>query len=195
MLLGQSVARREGRSKVTGEAQDLDDSSSLPGMLHGATVRSSAPRGFIKSIEVKTIIPWSEFVVVTARDIPGANRIALILDDQPCLASDRVNHPEEPVLLLAHPDRQMLDRARRHVTIDIEPEPAVFTIEEAIEQRAVVWGTDNIFKKYVVARGDIDAAFATAEIVIEGEYLTGHQEQLYIEKNGVIAVPPVPKTR
>ena len=186
MLLGQSVARREGRSKVTGAAQYVDDLS-LPGMLHGATVRSSAPRGFIKGITFDPIIPWSEFVVVTARDIPGANRIALILDDQPCLAGDRVNHPEEPVLLLAHPDRQMLERARRHVTIDIEPEPAVFTIDEALEQRAVVWGTDNIFKKYVVARGDIDAAFAAAEVVVEGEYQTGAQEQLYIEPNGMVA--------
>ena len=52
MLLGQSVPRREGPAKVTGRAQYVDDLT-LPGMLIGATVRSSAPRGFIKRIELR----------------------------------------------------------------------------------------------------------------------------------------------
>ena len=186
MLLGQSVPRREGPAKVTGRAQYVDDLS-LPGMLHGTTVRSSVPRGFIKRIEFERGIPWSDFVVVTAADIPGVNRIALILDDQPCLATDRVNHPEEPVVLLAHADRHALEEARRHVRIDIAPEPAVFTIDEALAGRAIVWGRDNVFKNYLVARGDVDAAMAAADVVVEGEYETGAQEQLYIEPNGMIA--------
>ena len=156
-------------------------------MLFGTTVRSSAPRGFIKRIEFEPGIPWSDFVVVTAADIPGVNRIALILDDQPCLAADRVNHPEEPVVLLAHADRHALEEARRHVRIDIEPEPAVFTMDDALAGRAIVWGRDNVFKNYLVARGDVDAAMAAAEVVVEGEYETGAQEQLYIEPNGMIA--------
>ena len=96
------------------------------------TVRSAAPRGLIKRIEFDPGIPWADFVVVTAADIPGANRVALILDDQPCLADERVNHPEEPVVLLAHADRHSLEEARRHVRIDIDPEPAVFTIDDAL---------------------------------------------------------------
>ena len=186
MLLGQSVPRREGPAKVTGRAQYVDDLT-MPGMLFGTTVRSSVPRGFIKRIEFEPGIPWSDFVVVTAADIPGANRIALILDDQPCLAADRVNHPEEPVVLLAHADRHALEEARRHVRMDIEPEPAVFTIDDALAGRSIVWGRDNVFKNYLVARGDVDRAMAAAEVVVEGEYETGAQEQLYIEPNGMIA--------
>jgi CO/xanthine dehydrogenase Mo-binding subunit len=186
MLLGQSVPRREGPAKVTGRAQYVDDLT-LPGMLFGTTVRSSTPRGFIKHIEFERGVPWSDFVVVTAVDIPGVNRIALILDDQPCLAADRVNHPEEPVVLLAHADRHALEEARRHVRIDIEPEPAVFTMDDALDGRAIVWGSDNVFKNYLVTRGDVDAAIAAAEVVVEGEYETGAQEQLYIEPNGMIA--------
>ena len=186
MLLGQSVPRREGRAKVTGRAQYVDDFV-LPGMLFGATVRSAEPRGFIKRIEFGPDISWSDFVVVTAADIPGVNRIALIVDDQPCLAADRVNHPEEPVVLLAHADRHVLEEARRHVRIDLEPEPAVFTMDEALDGRAIVWGRDNIFKHYEVTRGDVDAAFASADLVVEGEYETGAQEQLYIEPNGMVA--------
>src|SRR5512139_1741358 len=99
MLLGQSIPRREGRAKVTGQAQYVDDLV-LPGMLFGATVRSPHPRGCIRRIEFERGIPWADVVVVTAADIPGVNRVALIVEDQPCLAADRVNHPEEPVVLL-----------------------------------------------------------------------------------------------
>jgi CO/xanthine dehydrogenase Mo-binding subunit len=185
-FIGRSVPRREGRAKVTGQAKYVDDFV-LPGMLFGITVRSPAPRGLIKHIEFGSDISWTEFTVVTAADVPGVNRIALIADDQPCLASDRVNHPEEPVVLLAHADRERVEEARRHVHIDIHPEPAVFTIDEALERSAVVWGQDNIFKSYTVARGDVDDACSRADVIVEGEYETGAQEQLYIEPNGIVA--------
>ncbi len=185
-FIGRSVPRREGRAKVTGHAKYVDDFV-LPGMLFGVTVRSPAPRGLIKRIDFESDISWTDFTVVTAADVPGVNRIALITDDQPCLAADRVNHPEEPVVLLAHPDRERLEEARRHVVIDIDPEPAVFTIDDALDCRAVVWGQDNIFKAYTVARGNVDEALSRADIVVEGEYETGAQEQLYIEPNGMVA--------
>jgi CO/xanthine dehydrogenase Mo-binding subunit len=73
------------------------------------------------------------------------------------------------------------------VVIDIDPEPAVFTIDDALDGRAVVWGQDNIFKSYTVARGNVDEALSRADIVVEGEYETGAQEQLYIEPNGMVA--------
>jgi len=184
--IGRSVPRREGQSKVTGRARYVDDLT-LPGMLHGVTVRSPAARGFITRIEFGDDVDWSEFTVVTASDVPGRNRVALILDDQPYLAHERVNHREEPVLLLAHADRQRLEEARRHVRIDIEPEPPVFTIDEALERSAVIWGSDNIFKTYALTRGDVDGALAAAPIVVEGAYETGAQEQLYIEPNGMVA--------
>jgi CO/xanthine dehydrogenase Mo-binding subunit len=184
--VGQSVPRREGRAKVTGLARYVDDIV-LPGMLYGVTVRSSSPRGAICRIAYGAAIDWSQFTIVTAADVPGQNRVALILDDQPYLAQDRVNHPEEPVVLLAHADRQLLEEGRRNVLIELVPETPVFTIDEALEPKAVVWGDDNLFKTYVVARGDVDGAMAAAPIVVEGEYDTGAQEQLYIEPNGMIA--------
>ena len=184
--IGLSIPRREGRSKVTGRAQYVDDLT-LPGMLFGATVRSAAPRGLIKRIDFDPDVPWSDFVVVTAADVPGVNRVALIVDDQPCLAADRVNHPEEPVVLLAHADRHLVEEARRRVHIVVDPEPAVFSMDESLAGHTIVWGRDNIFKNYVVTRGDVDAAIATADVLVEGEYETGAQEQLYIEPNGMVA--------
>src|SRR5262245_2367111 len=185
-LVGQAVPRKEGRAKVTGRAQYVDDVA-LPGMLYGVTVRSPIPRGRITGIHFADGIPWDEFTIVTARDVPAPNRVVLILDDQPCLADGVVNHAEEPVVLLAHPDRLLVEKARRAVTIAVDPLPAVLSIDEALDGGTIVWGTDNIFKKFLVARGDVDAAWRDAHLVIEREYATGAQEQLYIEPQGIIA--------
>ncbi|HSL22369.1 MAG TPA: xanthine dehydrogenase family protein molybdopterin-binding subunit, partial [Vicinamibacterales bacterium] len=186
-LIGRSVPRKEARAKVTGQARYVDDMR-LPGMLHGVTVRSPAPRGRIRGIRFDPDIPWHDFVVVTARDVPGLNSVALIEDDQPFLAGEVVNHREEPVVLLAHADRWLLEEARRAVSIDIEPLPPVFALEESLGGQTIVWGRDNVFKRYEVERGEVDAAFGSAAVVVEGEYETGAQEQLYIEPNGMVAV-------
>ncbi|MGE5815233.1 MAG: xanthine dehydrogenase family protein molybdopterin-binding subunit [Acidobacteriota bacterium] len=186
-LLGRAVPRKEGPAKVTGASRYVDDLR-LPGMLHGATVRSSAARGRIRDIVFGPSIPWDEFVIVKAADVPGRNRVALITEDQPFLADEVVNHPEEPVLLIAHADKYLVAEARREIRIEVEPLPPVFSIEESLSGKTVIWGDDNIFKQYEVKAGEPDAAFNDAAFVIEGEYETGAQEQLYIEPNGMVAV-------
>ncbi len=185
-IVGASVPRMEGRAKVTGEARYVDDMV-LPDMLHGATVRSRIPRGKIKAITFGPGIDWNEFVIVTPADILGKNCIALIEDDQPCLADGLVNHPEEPILLLAHPDCHLLPRAVESVTIEYDPLPAIFSMEESETSQQIVWGADNIFKTYLIEKGDVDAVWQNADHIIEAEYTTGAQEQLYIENNGMIA--------
>ena len=109
-IVGTSVLRKEGRDKVTGRSQYVDDMT-LPDMLFGATVRSTIPRGKIRKINFGPGIAWDEFVIVSEKDIPGKNCIALIGEDQPCLAAGTINHPEEAVLLLAHSDRHLLPKA------------------------------------------------------------------------------------
>jgi CO/xanthine dehydrogenase Mo-binding subunit len=185
-IVGTPVPRKEGREKLTGQAKYIDDLC-LPGMLYGATVRSSIPRGRITKINFGESVSWEEFTIVSATDIPGANCIALIVDDQPCLANGMVNHPEEPILLLAHPDRHVLPKAVNAVSVEYEPLPALFTIEESERPAEIIWGKDNTFKRYLVEKGDVDSVWAKADYIVEGEYTTGAQEQLYIENNGVIA--------
>src|SRR6266478_8742904 len=196
-LVGKSIPRKEGRRKVTGQALYVDDLK-FDGMLHGVTVRSSIARGRIKSISFDQPpataggsdrnIPWNEFTIVTAKDIPGENYVALILNDQPYLADEVVNHPEEPVVLLAHRDKYLLEEARRHVRIEYEEMPAVFSLQESLAQKEIIWGDDNVFKKFLVDKGNVDDVWSQAVSIVEGEYETGAQEQLYIENNGAIAV-------
>ncbi len=185
-IVGRSVPRKEGRDKVTGRAQYVDDIT-MPGMLYGATVRSSIPRGKIKKISFSPEIPWDQFVIVSAKDIPGKNCVALISDDQPCLAEGMINHPEEPILLLSHADRHLLPKAVAAITIEYDPLPALFTIEESERQDHVIWGSDNVFKRYLIEKGEVDSIWQKAAYIVEGEYTTGAQEQLYIENNGMIA--------
>jgi CO/xanthine dehydrogenase Mo-binding subunit len=185
-LVGTAVPRKDAHAKVTGQARYVDDIT-VPGMIYGGTVRSPVARGRVRGIHFEGDIPWGEFTVVTAADIPGKNCVTLILEDQPCLAADVVNHPEEPVVLLAHPDKYLLEEARRNVRIDIEPLPPVFTIEESLAKKEVIWGEDNIFKSFHVEKGNVDAVWAGAHRIVEGEYFTGAQEQLYIEPQGMVA--------
>jgi len=185
-IVGTSVPRLEGREKITGRACYVDDMV-LPGMLYGATVRSRIPRGKIKKITFGPGINWEEFVIVSVRDIPGKNCITLIEDDQPCLADGMVNHPEEPILLLAHSDRHLLPKAVEAVAVECDPLPAVFTMEESEALRQMIWGSDNTFKTHLIEKGDVDAVWAKADYIVEAEYTTGAQEQLYIENNGMIA--------
>lgn len=187
-VIGRPVHRKEAREKVTGRARYVDDLT-FPEMLHGATVRSPVPRGRLRGVHFEGEIPWDEFTIVTARDIPGKNYITLILEDQPCLVSDLINHAEEAVVLLAHPDRYLLEEARRAVRLDIEALPTVLTLEDSLAQKEIIWGRDNILKSIRVDKGDPGAAFARDDVlVVEGEYHTGAQEQLYIEPNGMIAI-------
>src|SRR5260221_11327987 len=160
-LVGKPIPRKEGRKKVTGQALYVDDLA-FPHMLHGVTVRSSIARGRIKSISFDQPpasstplgmpsrgprpaggsdlnIPWNEFTIVTAKDIPGENYVALILNDQPYLADERTNHPEKAVVLLAHHHRYRIEEARRQVHIEYEELPGIFNLEDSLAQKEIIW--------------------------------------------------------
>ena len=118
----QSVEQREIDALISRPHREISESREL------ATLKGSG-----RMAEVLERLLWSRMrepeedlvlrvgrgrVVVTAADIPGKNLVRLIVDDQPYLAADVVNHPEEPVVLIAHPDRARADEARRRVTIE-----------------------------------------------------------------------------
>src|SRR5258706_12487452 len=107
-------------------------------MIHGVNVRSLAARGKILGIRFGDGIPWKEFTIVTAKNIPGKNCIALLIEDQPCLADEFVNHPEEAVFLLAHPDKNLLEEAPRAVHVGYEPLPVVVTIDDFLSRDQII---------------------------------------------------------
>ena len=172
--VGNSVSRKDGIGKATGGAMYADDLV-FPGMLHGRTIRSTIARGRVRSIRLD--FDPAGFTVVDYRDVPGRNIVDLIEQDQPFLVERDVRHMAEPILLLAHEDPERLNAARVEIEYD-EDEP-LFDPEES---RAIL-------KALEIVKGDVERALAGADVVVEGTYRTGHQEHVYIEPNGVIAVP------
>ncbi|HEY9229300.1 MAG TPA: xanthine dehydrogenase family protein molybdopterin-binding subunit [Gemmatimonadaceae bacterium] len=173
-VVGQNVPRKDGIGKATGRALYADDLV-FPGMLHGRTIRSTIPRGRIRSIRFD--FDQAGFTIVDYRDIPGRNVVDLIEQDQPFLAEREVRHMAEPIVLLAHENPEKLNAAR--VVIEYDQQEPLFDPERS----------DGILKRIDIVKGDVESALAGADAIIEGTYRTGHQEHVYIEPNGVIAVP------
>lgn len=188
MTVGKNVLRREGLGKLTGDARYIDDIV-LDRMLYGKTIRSRIARGRIESIAFDSAFDWSTVIVADFRDIPGANYVALIENDQPLLAETEIRHYDEPILLIAAENKDILNDAARHVIISYEELAPVLTIEDSLSTAEKLYGPDNVFKRFLIGRGDVDEGFQRADRIIEGEYRLPHQEQLYIEPQGMIAIP------
>ncbi len=153
----------------------------FPGAWYGTTIRSTEPRARLLAIELDPAFDWSKVAVVTAADIPGDNVVASIAADQPILVpvGGEIRHQAEPVALLAAADRETLRQARSRVRLRTEALLPVFDpLASTLE-----------FAHYDLAKGDVEAGLAGADLIVEGTYRVGHQEQLYIENNAMIAVP------
>src|SRR5471032_1630658 len=166
--VGRNVLRKEGASKASGAAKYIDDLS-FPGMLHARTIRSTIPAGEISAIRLN--FDTAGFTIVDVRDIPGRNIVALIEDDQPCLAERAIRHVAEPILLLAHADRETLLAA--DVQIDYRETTPVYDPA----------ASPTVFKTIAIEKGRVEDGFALADVIVEGAYRMGHQEQLYIEQS------------
>jgi CO/xanthine dehydrogenase Mo-binding subunit len=187
--IGTSPPRTDGPAKVTGAALYVDDIDA-PDALHGRTVRSACAHGVLRAIRLDPAFDWSDVVVVTAQDIPGKNVVALIVDDQPCLVAvgQRIRHWDEAVALVAAPTKAKAAAALKAITLDVEPLPTVLTTDEALAGKVLLGdGDTNVFKEILIEQGDVEAALAKADVVIEGTYVTGAQEQMYIEPQGMLA--------
>jgi len=190
--VGEPVARIDGIAKVTGRARDVDDLV-VDGALHGATLRSQVAHGRLRSIARDPGFDWTGITVVTAADLPEGvvNAVALIENDQPALVpiGGTIRHRDEAIALVAAADRATAHRALAHLRVEVDELPAALSIEESLAAQVLLRGDDNVFTRYHIRKGDgdIEAALAACDLVIEGTYRTGAQEQMYIEPQGMIA--------
>ena len=178
--VGRPVPRPDGPAKVTGQALYTADLS-VPGAWWGGAVRSPVAHGRVLGIDRDPAFDWTRVVVVLPRDLPGANVVALIADDQPLLAEHATQHVGEPLALVAAPDPALLAAALRALTPRVAPLPAVLDAEASTQ----------VLKELRIEKGDVDAVFATpGVVVVEGTWRTDSQEQMYIEPQGCVAWPP-----
>lgn len=176
--IGQSPPRRDGVAKASGASRYADDLA-VPGLWHGATVRSPHPHARIRSIRFDPAKAPAGAVCVTASDLTGPNGVQLLDDSWPVLADGVVRHVGEAVALVAAPTRPAARRALAAVAVECEELDAVTTLEDAE-------GSEPLCELEIVD-GDVDAALAAADTVVEGTWRTGHQEHIYIECQGMTA--------
>jgi len=190
-IVGTSPLREDARVKIDGAAKYVDDLS-FPGMAYAMLVRSPFPHAKISEIDASHALELPEVVaVITAKDIPGKNKIPIVFDDQPCLAEDEARYIGEPVAIVVANDRRTAQIAATLVSVKYSELPAItdplLSLAEGAEKVNPVLG--NILSRHKVNKGDVDSAMSIADVVVEGEYKTGYQEHAYIETQGVIAVP------
>lgn len=195
-LIGAGLPRPDAVDKVRGDAKYVDDLA-FPGMLHGWVVRSPYPHAGILSLDVESVLANPDVsCVITSADVPGANVVHVIYDDQPALAQDIVRYVGEPVALVAAVTRKAAKAAAEAMVVAYEKLPVVSDPVEALQPESPVIVSleeaaegGNLFNKMVLHKGDVDTGFADADVIVESEYETGYQEHAYIETQGAIAVP------
>ena len=186
--VGQSVPRVDGDEKVRGLTQYADDVP-VPGAWYGCVVRSPVSCGRLKKLNFDPAFDWNSVCVVTPADIPGENVVDMMGRDMPFIAHDWIQYKGEPIALVAAPNKSLAYAAAEKITAEIDEQPALLTLREVVDKYKAGRAGLHPLAAQTIVKGDADQALAGAWKVIEGEYWAGHQEQLYIEPQGMIAIP------
>jgi len=177
--------------KCSGTTRYVGDLS-FDNMLEAVTVRSRIRRGKIKNISLPDM-PDGYFCV-DASDIPHQNQVTYFQDPCPYFAESEVKYIAQPIMLIVGPDLREVRRLAQEVQIDYEEIPAIHTLDEALEgTKPPLHNDDNVYFKEDFSYGDIDGAFAESDEIFETQTRTGYQEHLYLETQGVVAVPETGK--
>ena len=198
--VGARVPRVDSVEKVTGSAQYAVDVT-LSGMLYGAVLRSPHPSARIVSIDTAAAraLPGVE-AVVTGKDFPYLYGSAI--QDQPYLAIDRVRYAGEAVVAVAATTEAAAQEAVRLIAVEYEVTPAVLDMRDALADDAPLVHPDmdqykrgghtivphtNINTYYTHSRGDVEAGFAAADIIVEGEYSAHALSHAALEVHAAVA--------
>ena len=186
--VGQGIPRRDGDEKVRGLARYVDDLN-IPDCWYGVAVRSPVAHGRLKTLRYDPAFDFDQVCVVTPEDIPGKNIVDMMGQDMPFLAHDLIRYRGEPLALVAAPTRQLAEQAAAHIQPDIDPLEPLYTLDEVIALHKTDRSKLDELSAQTIIKGSVDEGLAAADKVIEGEYWAGHQEQLYIEPQGMVAIP------
>lgn len=193
-IVGQSLPRIDAYDKVTGQARYPDDFS-MPGMLHGKVVWSEHPHARVRRIDTSKAEAYPGVVrVITYQDVP-VNEYGINITDQPVLVAegDKVRWVGDRMAIVVAETERAAEEARRLVQVDYEPLPVVTDPREAMRSPEPVEGKPgaplvhdergdtNVLRHIQIRKGDVEAGFARADVVVEGYYVTPHVEHAYLQ--------------
>jgi xanthine dehydrogenase large subunit len=187
--LHQPAIHESGYRHVSGRARYVDDLPLPPGTGHCYVVTSPHAHARIvaRDVAAAQAMPGVR-AVLSAADVPGSLHIGAIVHDEELLARDEVVYVGQPVALVVADDLAAARAAAAWVRVDYEPLPAILGIEAAIAAGSF------IAPPHVIARGDVDAALATAPVRVTGEVRTGAQDHFYLETQAALVVPGEDRT-
>ncbi len=182
-------ARKDAVSKASGKevyAADLV----FDGMIYACLVRTSVPRGIIKSIKLPDLPEGYHYF--DDRDIPdgGKNELWMIQKDWKCFAAGASGYIGETIGILCGPDRTVLYQLRNGIEVEYEEQIPAASIEESIALKGgPIIGEDNHHCKVELesGEGDIEEIMEGAHKIVEEELKTGFQEHMHLETNGMVA--------
>ncbi|KAJ2827123.1 hypothetical protein GGI24_002728, partial [Coemansia furcata] len=182
-IVGKGVAHLAALKQVTGEARYVDDMPALHGELHVGLVLATRAHARILGIDAEPALALAGVVrVLTARDVPGENHWNIFKDEE-ILPLDTVHYHGQPLALVIAASQKLAQDAARLVRVSYEDLPAVLSIRDAVHKSSFFAETRQLIN------GDVDAALAAADLVLEGESYCGAQEHFYLETMGAVAVP------
>ncbi len=187
-VIGESALRPDAVAKVKGEFQYASDLW-REGMLHGATLRSPYPYARIKRIDTSAAakLPGVR-AILTQQDVPGKKTYGLMdRDDQPVLAEEVVRYVGEPVAIVAADTIEQARAAAKATLVAYEPLAGVFDPIAAIQPGAPpLHPKGNVIERVRIVHGD---PAAKADVVVEGEYESGMQDQAALGPEAGLAIP------
>lgn len=183
--IGKSIPRIDACTKVTGREKYAADYYGHD-LLWAGVKRAGIPHGKVKHIYMDDALRTPGVIsVLSSKDVKGSNRQGVIRKDQPVLVDDKVRHCGDPVALVVAEDRETMARAIARITLEVEPLPAVFDPEEALQEGAPLIHEDhpqgNVLLKGVLETGMGEAAFAECEEVVSARFEVPCQEHAYLE--------------
>lgn len=183
-VVGKDIAHEAAATHVSGESLFLDDLPPLHGELTAAIVPCPVAHGRLKRIDVEAArrLPGVAAILLAA-DVGKHNLFGPVVKDEALIVEDEAAFLGQPLALIAARDAASLDAARKAIVVEVEPLPATFTIDEAIAAKQFFGSVRQM------ARGDVDAGFAEADLTLEGAFEIGGQEHFYLESQIAIAVP------
>jgi len=188
--IGHNVRRLDAPSKVTGRLKYAGDMV-MPDMLHMAVLRSPLPHAEIVSIDTSEAEAMEGVAcVVTADDVPGTDGFGVFVHDQPVMARGRVRYVGEAVAAVAAEDAATARRALAKIKVEYRELIGIFDPEDALKPGAPVlhdYCPDNVVKHIPIRKGDIEAGFAAADVILEDEFTTQQVEHAYLEPEAGIA--------
>jgi|EP00505_MAST-04D_sp_SCG-Rhode-Island_P001000 xanthine dehydrogenase/oxidase len=183
--VGQPLVHRSAVAQCTGEAKYTDDIPSPPGTLFGALVLSSHAHAEILSIDASKALSLDGVVrFFSAKDLEAdENEMGPVLHDEELFRSNIVQSTGQMLGFIVAETDDLAKRAARLVEITYKDLPTIISIDDAIAAKSFHP------TQHLIEDGDVDDAFATCDIVLEGEMRVGGQEHFYLECNSALVVP------